>query len=32
VFPDEDLAAASALAGLAGEAVAGARLLRRLAA
>ena len=30
VFPDEDLAAASALAGLAGEAVAGARLLRRL--
>ena len=29
-FPDEDLAAASALAGLAGEAVAGARLLRRL--
>ena len=31
VFPGEDLAAASALAGLAGEAVAGARLLRRLA-
>jgi diguanylate cyclase (GGDEF)-like protein len=30
VFPDEDLAAANALAGLAGEAVAGARLLRRL--
>jgi diguanylate cyclase (GGDEF)-like protein len=30
VFPDEDLAVASALAGLAGEAVAGARLLRRL--
>ena len=29
-FPDEDLAVASALAGLAGEAVAGARLLRRL--
>jgi diguanylate cyclase (GGDEF)-like protein len=31
VFPGEDLAVASALAGLAGEAVAGARLLRRLA-
>jgi diguanylate cyclase (GGDEF)-like protein len=30
VFPGEDLAVASALAGLAGEAVAGARLLRRL--
>jgi len=30
VFPEEDLAVASALAGLAGEAVAGARLLRRL--
>jgi diguanylate cyclase (GGDEF)-like protein len=30
VFPDEDLAVASVLAGLAGEAVAGARLLRRL--
>ena len=30
VFSDEDLAVASALAGLAGEAVAGARLLRRL--
>ena len=30
VFPAEDLAVASALAGLAGEAVAGARLLRRL--
>jgi diguanylate cyclase (GGDEF)-like protein len=30
VFPDEDLAVASALAGLAGEAVTGARLLRRL--
>jgi GAF domain-containing protein len=29
-FPGEDLAVASALAGLAGEAVAGARLLRRL--
>ncbi len=29
-FPEEDLAVASALAGLAGEAVAGARLLRRL--
>ena len=31
VFPGEDLAVASALAGLAGDAVAGARLLRRLA-
>ena len=31
VFPSEDQAVASALAGLAGEAVAGARLLRRLA-
>jgi diguanylate cyclase (GGDEF)-like protein len=30
VFPGDDLAVASALAGLAGEAVAGARLLRRL--
>jgi diguanylate cyclase (GGDEF)-like protein len=30
VFPGEDLAVASALAGLAGEAVAGARLLARL--
>jgi diguanylate cyclase (GGDEF)-like protein len=30
VFPAEDLAVASALAGLAGEAVSGARLLRRL--
>jgi diguanylate cyclase (GGDEF)-like protein len=30
VFSDEDLTVASALAGLAGEAVAGARLLRRL--
>ena len=29
-FPDEDLAVANALAGLAGEAVVGARLLRRL--
>ena len=29
-FPDDDLAVATALAGLAGEAVAGARLLRRL--
>jgi diguanylate cyclase (GGDEF)-like protein len=29
-FPEEDLAVASALAGLAGEAVAGSRLLRRL--
>ena len=31
VFPAEDLAVAGALAGLAGEAVTGARLLRRLA-